>query len=119
MSLNFYRKKSGSRPNFDGFYSSTKGFEKYDQSSYCYLIKFYENGTVEKGVPHEGDFYKVGAGTYSQSGSEVICKIRSDADGFESKWIGHLHDDFIQFEIEQPDFEDIVGRYTFVPSKST
>ena len=99
-----------------GFYTSSKGFEKYGQSSYCYLIKFCGDGSVLKGVPHEGCFHEVGSGRYTVNDSIVTCMIKSNADGFESKWVGRIESDYIHFEIEKPDFEDIEGKYTYIES---
>lgn len=96
-----------------------RGFEKYDQTSYRYLIQFLESGAVKKGVPDKGKFHEVGCGTYTLSGSTVTCIIRSVADGFESKWIGEIKPGFIQFKIENPDFEDIEGKYGFVQAIRT
>ena len=107
--------------SFNGIYISKPLFERLDQTWFRIYFRFYADGTVKKGCC--GDKYDVqalkemepnsGSGKITLDANNVLFAIQTDDSDFKSTWIGVINQNTINFRIEDPDFEDIEGTYTF------
>lgn len=108
--------------NFDGIYISEPWFERLDQTWFRLYFRFYANGTVKKG--NCADNYdiqtlkekktNIGSGKTTLDAKNVSFDIQTEDSNFKSTWIGEINKNTINFRVENPDFEDIEGVYTFI-----
>lgn len=112
---------SSSGLEFDGVYVSKPGFERLDQTWFRYYLRFYLDGSVRyRATTKDFDVGKIYAedegikSIYIVKSGQVVFDLSLPEYSFTSIWSGTIKNGSIVFEIENPDFEDIDGEYTFV-----
>ena len=102
-----------------GFYQSPPIIDPYDLTVSHTCLQFSQQGIVRIGQLNEqNDFVEMGVGSFELDEATISFSIRKLEDGFTSKWTGAIRADSIDFQIEQADFEDIEGTYSWVsPTK--
>lgn len=100
---------------YDGWYKSPIILDKYDLTFHNDYLRFAEGSKVEIGVLTPKNNFKVlGNGQFKIESNKIYFRIRKKVDGHESDWDGIIESNRIQFEIQNPDFEDMSGIYDFI-----
>ncbi len=119
---NIFSNSSSDMLKLNGLYVSKPSFERLDQTFFRHYFKFYSDGKVRKGFAAESfdviELFNLeptmGEGKYIIEGNTLIFNIKIPNYQFESTWTGDVNEEKIVFKIDNPDFEDIDGEYTFI-----